>query len=665
MKKFVSLLLCFAMLLPLAACGGNNVGDGGAETLKSNLASAVEMARAAADSQENAADFANQLTSGDGGFPAYVEIYGIDPAAVTDGAVLYAGGASACEIAVLVLEPGQAETAKSALEDYTQSRTGDFTGYAPEQAEIAENAAVRVRGDAAVLLMCGDPEAADQALDRFFFSADDPYSHVTYGWAKLMVSSQANAGEYDQYLVYGDEGFPEKLEEFGVHVEDVTDGAILWVGDGSEYRVVVLRAAEDPVLQEILFSVYEYFDSDPYRATSDEWKFVTGFNCENNGAAFASFHVFGQDWNQMPEMYGPSAREMARTVADSQPNAGDYTVAFNIGDEAFDQRVREYGLEPFQLQDGAILCTEDGEGEIAVLRPWSWGTDSRLLMSGPGAYMRDKGFQAPVRSSGTYIFGNDDVYLVTLFMCKDVDAAWNAFQSTKTAFLPEGQTAVAEPEVELDENGYVAFNPPNTHDMSIYDTSSILAAYESGDTSGLSEKDAKILAAAEIALGECVNESMSDYEKELAVHDWMVQNISYDEEFLDIRSNASPDALNPYGGLVLRACACLGYAASFQLLMDMLDIQCLTVVGASFNSGEDHAWNLVSLDNEWYAVDVTWDDPLMVGTDTSIPIDSHYAHLYFNVTSDFLRKTNHQWDYDSVPEATGTAYAYQTKEVTP
>ena len=29
-----------------------------------------------------------------------------------------------------------------------------------------------------------------------------------------------------------------------------------------------------------------------------------------------------------------------------------------------------------------------------------------------------------------------------------------------------------------------------------------------------------------------------------------------------------------------------------------------------------------------------------------------FVYTYFNVTSDFLADTDHQWDYDSVPEAT-------------
>ena len=86
---------------------------------------------------------------------------------------------------------------------------------------------------------------------------------------------------------------------------------------------------------------------------------------------------------------------------------------------------------------------------------------------------------------------------------------------------------------------------------------------------------------------------------------------------------------------------CLGFASTFQLLMDMAGVECLTVVGAAFDSREDHAWNMVRLDGEWYCVDATWD--------TGVP-EGYWS--YFNVTSDYMAATDHQWDYASVPEAT-------------
>ena len=71
----------------------------------------------------------------------------------------------------------------------------------------------------------------------------------------------------------------------------------------------------------------------------------------------------------------------------------------------------------------------------------------------------------------------------------------------------------------------------------------------------------------------------------------------------------------------------------------------------------DHAWNQVKLDGDWYAVDLTWDDPM--GSYEDIPAAGEPGHhRYFNVTGGFLLESDHQWDYDAVPEAEGTRYAW-------
>ena len=64
------------------------------------------------------------------------------------------------------------------------------------------------------------------------------------------------------------------------------------------------------------------------------------------------------------------------------------------------------------------------------------------------------------------------------------------------------------------------------------------------------------------------------------------------------------------------------------------------LVGASYSSREDHAWNMVRLNGEWYCVDSTWDEAMR----------DHWR--YFNVTSERMIGTDHQWDYENVPEAT-------------
>lgn len=58
---------------------------------------------------------------------------------------------------------------------------------------------------------------------------------------------------------------------------------------------------------------------------------------------------------------------------------------------------------------------------------------------------------------------------------------------------------------------------------------------------------------------------------------------------------------------------CEGYARAFKVLCDVLDIPCVLTSGTARSTTTDtpqqHMWNEVSIDGQWYAVDVTWNDP--------------------------------------------------------
>jgi len=91
------------------------------------------------------------------------------------------------------------------------------------------------------------------------------------------------------------------------------------------------------------------------------------------------------------------------------------------------------------------------------------------------------------------------------------------------------------------------------------------------------------------------------FQKELAIHDWLVEWGEYDQTVYDDPDHAGREGnRDPYGMLVGGYGICLGYATTFQLLMDLAGVECITVVGASFQSTSDHAWNMVRLDGEWY-----------------------------------------------------------------
>lgn len=103
------------------------------------------------------------------------------------------------------------------------------------------------------------------------------------------------------------------------------------------------------------------------------------------------------------------------------------------------------------------------------------------------------------------------------------------------------------------------------------------------------------------------NRGNNTYDNVKMVHDFLVENVEYDT------SISKSNIYNIYGAMVNGEAVCEGYARSFKYLMDSLGIPCTLVIGKGTNSEgktENHAWNYVQIDGNWYAVDSTWDDPV-------------------------------------------------------
>ena len=360
---------------------------------------------------------------------------------------------------------------------------------------------------------------------------------------------------------------------------------------------------------------------------------------------------------------GPAPEDIAQAVLDSQADPGGLTAL--EGEELRAYLSGGCGVDEDLWTGAAVYLASGVDGrEVIVLRLAGAGAASAAVEA-LEAHRQE-------RAGDFYGYAPDQAALLenarvvaadgyaALLACTDPDGAEAAF----LAAVGEGAAAeVLNP--GLDTGDFIPFDPPGEYDMSIYDTSPILAAWESGEEDGLGEKDAAILSACRAIFAEHVTEDMTDFEKELALHDALVDLGEYDQAVYDRDTpQGRPDNTNPYGMLVEGYGICLGYATSFQLLMDLAGVECITVVGAAFNSSSDHAWNLVRLEGEWYAVDPTWDDP--IGAEELPPtMANQVRYEYFNVTSDYLRETDHQWDYQSVPEAEGTRFSWDGTGILP
>ena len=106
------------------------------------------------------------------------------------------------------------------------------------------------------------------------------------------------------------------------------------------------------------------------------------------------------------------------------------------------------------------------------------------------------------------------------------------------------------------------------------------------------------------------NKTGNTYQDIKMVHDYLLDNLEYDT------SISRPHIYTIYGALINKVCVCEGYARAFKYIMDSLNIPCVMVMGEATNSQgqrENHAWNYVQLDGRWFAIDATWDDPVVQG----------------------------------------------------
>lgn len=130
-----------------------------------------------------------------------------------------------------------------------------------------------------------------------------------------------------------------------------------------------------------------------------------------------------------------------------------------------------------------------------------------------------------------------------------------------------------------------------------------------------------------------VNKGKNDYQKIKKVHDYLVESISYDQ------SISKDNIYNIYGALVNKECVCEGYAKAFKYLMNQIGIESIIVTGDATDSEgkmQNHAWNYVKYDNKWYAIDVTWDDPIIIGGIGII--NKKYKYKYFLKGSETMKK---------------------------
>ena len=129
------------------------------------------------------------------------------------------------------------------------------------------------------------------------------------------------------------------------------------------------------------------------------------------------------------------------------------------------------------------------------------------------------------------------------------------------------------------------------------------------DATGYDAQSKEVFDAAFAVVNQIITESMSDEEKVKAIHDYLIYHANYVNN--GDYSSAENWAYGACGVLLHGEGVCQSYAIAFYMMATAAGVECEYVTGVATNSSASggHAWNRVKINDKWYYIDCTWDDP--------------------------------------------------------
>lgn len=168
-------------------------------------------------------------------------------------------------------------------------------------------------------------------------------------------------------------------------------------------------------------------------------------------------------------------------------------------------------------------------------------------------------------------------------------------------------------------------------------TLSIVNTYSYTDIERINQKIDEILP-------QLTNEANSVRTNIKNIHDYIINNTKYDSDKAENRASKYRSDV-AYGPLFQGYAVCGGYTDLMELFLERLGVKSYKV------SSDSHVWNAVLVDNVWYHLDLTWDDP--VASDGT----EYLEHDYFLISTpklsdlDTTQHTFNQNVYKELKEA--------------
>ena len=150
---------------------------------------------------------------------------------------------------------------------------------------------------------------------------------------------------------------------------------------------------------------------------------------------------------------------------------------------------------------------------------------------------------------------------------------------------------------------------------------------------------------------------LNEYERILMVYEYIINNTEFlvgaqEEANREQPTEADLRTQTIVSVFVDNMSVCAGYSRATQYLLNRLGVFCTYVTGIARE--ENHAWNLVRVEGDYYFLDTTWGDSMSMNTGG----EKRILYNYFLVTTEEINRTHTPDGLLVLPEATATRFNY-------
>ena len=255
--------------------------------------------------------------------------------------------------------------------------------------------------------------------------------------------------------------------------------------------------------------------------------------------------------------------------------------------------------------------------------------DKKVSLASPNNYYRNYDFKF-VKQSESYIpYSYQDILDI---IYSTLNNGWDTF----TFYCPDEYTECLKDINKISKDTTLLSNINNyVHPYNNYSKIGIVSNTTGEITINItklySEQDIdKLNKGVDEIITKYITNDMSDDDKVLKIHDYIINNTRYD---INKVNEASYTALGP---LFNGTAVCSGYADLMAIFLNKFGIKNYKI------ASNTHVWNALFINGEWLHLDLTWDDPITKNSD----VDTLQHDFFLVKTSKLLEfdTKDHKFD---------------------